>query len=105
MNKVAGAVRKIPNPVRLEGHADSMPIRNSNFENNRELSGARSSAVLNLLTERLGVPHERLSVAGYADIAPIAGNDTDEGRARNRRVDIVILNDQGVKAEPVKIDQ
>jgi chemotaxis protein MotB len=104
MNRVAEAVRKIPNPVRLEGHTDSQPIRNSSFENNWELSAARSIAVLNVLTDRFGVPHERLSVAGYADTAPIAENDTDEGRAKNRRVDIVILNDQGIKAEPVKIN-
>jgi chemotaxis protein MotB len=104
MNRVAEAVRKIPNPVRLEGHTDSQPIRNSSFENNWELSAARSIAVLNVLTDRFGVPHERLSVAGYADTAPIAENDTDQGRAKNRRVDIVILNEEGIKAEPVKLN-
>jgi chemotaxis protein MotB len=103
IQRVAEAVKKIPNPVRLEGHTDSIPIKNSNFPSNWELSTARSIAVLNMLTNRNGVPHERLSVAGYADTAPIAVNDTDEGRARNRRVDIVILNEQGVKAEPMKI--
>lgn len=103
MRRVAEAVQKIPNPVRLEGHTDSQPIRNSSFDNNWELSAARSIAVLNVLTDRFGVPHERLSVAGYADTAPIAENDTDQGRAKNRRVDIVILNDQGIKAEPAKI--
>jgi chemotaxis protein MotB len=102
---VAEAVRRIPNPVRLEGHTDSRPIRNSNFQSNWELSAARSIAVLNILTERYAVPHERLSVAGYADTAPIAPNDTEEGRAKNRRVDIVILNEQGVKAEPLKIGE
>jgi chemotaxis protein MotB len=105
MSRVAEAVQKIPNPVRLEGHTDSQPIRNSSFDNNWELSAARSIAVLNVLTDRFGVPHERLSVAGYADTAPIAENDTDQGRAKNRRVDIVILNDQGIKAEPTKINQ
>lgn len=104
IQRVAEAIKKIPNPVRLEGHTDSMPIKNSNFPSNWELSTARAIAVLNLLTVRYGVPHERLSVAGYADTAPIAINDTDAGRARNRRVDIVILNEEGMKAEPTKID-
>jgi chemotaxis protein MotB len=102
MSKVAEALLKIPNPVRLEGHTDSDPIKNSRFQNNWELSAARSIAVLNILTDRYEVPHERLSVAGYADVAPIATNDTEEGRAKNRRVDIVILNEEGVKAEPSK---
>jgi flagellar motor protein MotB len=48
------------------------------------------------------VPRERLSIAGYADTAPVASNDTEEGRARNRRADIVILNEQGVIGEPAK---
>jgi chemotaxis protein MotB len=102
LRKVAEATAKIPNPVRLEGHTDSRPIRNSHFRNNWELSAARSIAVLQILTERFDVPPERLSVTGYADTAPRASNDTEEGRARNRRVDIVILNEQGLKAEPVK---
>ena len=104
LRKVAEAIAKIPNPVRLEGHTDSRPIKNSQFFNNWELSAARSIAVLQILTERFDVPHERLSVAGYADTAPRASNDTEEGRARNRRVDIVILNEEGLKAEPTKLE-
>jgi chemotaxis protein MotB len=104
LEKVAEAVQKIPNPVRLEGHTDSRPIKNSQFLSNWELSAARSIAVLELLTGKFGIPHERLSVAGYADTAPRASNETEEGRAKNRRVDIVILNEEGVKAEPTKLD-
>jgi chemotaxis protein MotB len=104
LEKVADAIQKINNPVRLEGHTDSRPIKNSQFYNNWELSSARSIAVLQILTDRFDVPHERLSVAGYADTAPLASNDTEEGRARNRRVDIVILNEEGRKAEPLKVD-
>jgi chemotaxis protein MotB len=102
LEKVAAAMLKIPNPVRLEGHTDSRPIKTSRFRSNWELSAGRSIALLEILSARFGAPRERISIAGYADNAPLASNDTDEGRARNRRVDIVILNDQGVLAEPGK---
>jgi len=102
--KVAAAIRRIPNPVRLEGHTDSIPIRTPRFHSNWELSAARSIALMEILSDRLGVSPERLSIAGYADTAPIASNDTPDGRARNRRVDIVLLNEQGVMGEPLKAD-
>jgi chemotaxis protein MotB len=102
LRKVAAAIAKLPNPVRLEGHTDAIPISTSRFRSNWELSAARSIAVMELLT-KFGVPRERMSIAGYADVAPVATNDTEEGRARNRRVDIVILNEQGMVAEPSKL--
>ena len=102
LEKVAAAMAKIPNPVRLEGHTDSIPIKNSRFRSNWELSAARSIALLELLSTRFHAPRERISIAGYADNAPLASNDTEEGRARNRRVDIVILSEQGAVAEPGK---
>jgi chemotaxis protein MotB len=100
LRKVAAAIRKIPNPVRLEGHTDSVPIHNARFRSNWDLSSARSIALLTIMTEDFDVPTSRLSVGGYADNAPLAGNDTEEGRARNRRVDIIILNETGLKGEP-----
>ncbi|MBV8847457.1 MAG: OmpA family protein [Bryobacterales bacterium] len=102
LEKVASAIDKVPNPVRLEGHTDSVPIRTARFRSNWELSAARSIALLELLSSRFGVPRTRMSIAGYADSAPAASNETEEGRARNRRADIVILNEQGVLAEPAK---
>ncbi|MEO7144915.1 MAG: flagellar motor protein MotB [Bryobacteraceae bacterium] len=102
IGKVAEAVNKLPNPVRLEGHTDSIPIHTPRFASNWELSAARSIALLELLAGRFGVERERLSIGGYADTAPIESNDTEGGRARNRRVDIVILNETGILAEPRK---
>jgi chemotaxis protein MotB len=92
INKIAVIFRDSPNPIRLEGHTDSRPIHTERFHNNWELSSARGIAMLDLLSTRFGIPHERLAVVGYADTVPKASNDTEEGRARNRRVDIVILN-------------
>jgi chemotaxis protein MotB len=99
IQKIANAMKQIPNPVRMEGHTDAVPIHNSRFRSNWELSAARSIALLELFTS-FDVSRERLSIAGYADTAPVEANDTEQGRAKNRRVDIVILNETGLKGEP-----
>jgi chemotaxis protein MotB len=99
MGKIAEVVRDLPNPVRLEGHTDSVPIHNGRFRNNWELSTARSIAVLEFFSDRYRIPTERFAVAGYADNLPVSENNSEEGRARNRRVDIVILNKEGLRTE------
>ena len=99
VEKIAQTIRELPNSVRLEGHTDSIPIHTARFHSNWELSAARSIAMMELLSDHFGVPPQRMAIAGYADTAPLDSNDTPEGRAHNRRVDIVILNQQvGVPA-------
>jgi chemotaxis protein MotB len=100
MAKVAGVVRKLSNPVRVEGHTDSVPIHTARFRSNWELSAARSIAVVELLASHFDIPRERLAIAGYGEYAPIDTNQTAEGRARNRRVDLVILSSTGLLREP-----
>lgn len=78
-------------PIRVEGHTDSTPISSSRYPSNWELSTARASSVLARLLEN-GISPERLSAAGYGGFQPVADNSTAEGRAQNRRVDIVVLN-------------
>lgn len=90
MSKVAAIIRDLPNPVLLEGHTDSVPIHNQRFRSNWDLSAARSIAVLQFFEARYGIAPQRFAIAGYADNLPVAGNDSDEGRSKNRRVDIVI---------------
>ncbi len=97
--KIADVIRSMHNPVRLEGHTDSIPIHTDRFESNWELSAARAIAMLNLLGSRYSVPRARCAIAGYAETMPVDTNNTPQGRARNRRVDIVILNDQATAAE------
>lgn len=92
LDKIVGVIRDLSNVMRLEGHTDSKPIHTTRFRSNWELSAARSIAVLELLADRYGIDRKRMAIAGYADTIPVAPNDDDEGRARNRRVDIVILN-------------
>ena len=101
--KIAGVVNALPNPVRVEGHTHSIPIHNSRFHSNWELSAARAIAMLGLLSTRFGVTEERMAIAGYADTAPADSNETEEGRAHNRRVDLVLLTRQGERAEPPPI--
>jgi chemotaxis protein MotB len=103
MEKVAGALRAVSNPVRIEGHTDSIPIHTSRFRSNWDLSAARSIAIMETLSNRFEISSQRLSIAGYADTVPVADNNTPEGRARNRRVDLVILNNYALaKTEPAQ---
>lgn len=90
--RIAEALRDIANPVQLEGHTDSEPIHNKRFRSNWELSAARSIAMLRLFEDRFGIAADRFAVAGYAETKPVDSNNSAEGRAHNRRVDIVILN-------------
>ena len=77
---------------RIEGHTDSTPVSNEKFPSNWELSTARAVNTLHYLSD-FGVDEKRFSVAGYADTRPVFSNDTREGQAYNRRVDILILDD------------
>ena len=100
LEKVAESVNQLPNPIRFEGHTDSKPIRSKRFRSNWELSTSRGIAMMQILTTTFGVNRTRCAVSGFADTIPVDTNDTDEGRARNRRVDVIILNQFGVKSEP-----
>lgn len=77
--------------IRIEGHTDDVPIHNSQFGSNWELSTARATEIVQLLITNYHIPPHQLSAAGYAEYHPVASNDTNEGRAQNRRVDIVIV--------------
>jgi len=78
--------------VRIEGHTDNIPIHNGRFDSNWELSTSRATEIIKLFISRYGVAPERLSASGYGEYYPVASNATSEGRALNRRVDLVILN-------------
>lgn len=80
--------------LRIEGHTDNIPIHNQHFDSNWELSTARATDLIKLFILHYRFDPMRLSAAGFAEYHPVAPNDSDEDRARNRRVDIVILNPQ-----------
>jgi chemotaxis protein MotB len=86
--------------IRVEGHTCDIPIRNSKFPSNWELSAIRAVNVSKYLIEKIGLPPQEVSVAGYGQYRPMVPNTSDEARARNRRVDIVLINaitDRGSK--------
>jgi chemotaxis protein MotB len=92
LEKVAAALNSLSNPLRIEGHTDSVPIHTARFRSNWELSAARSISMMEVLADRFKVDRQRVAIVGFADTAPQTSNDTDDGRAKNRRVDIVIQN-------------
>jgi chemotaxis protein MotB len=77
--------------IRVEGHTDNVPIRTSLYPTNWELSTHRASNVVKFFIERAKMLPDRLSASGYSEYHPIATNETAEGRASNRRVDIVVI--------------
>jgi chemotaxis protein MotB len=82
---------KTDNYIRVEGHTDNIPIKNGDFKSNWELSAIRSTNVIELFINYSNVSPERLSSVGYGEFRPIADNSTEEGKSKNRRVDIIIL--------------
>jgi chemotaxis protein MotB len=91
MQRLAGVLRHYPNPVRVEGFTDNVPIHTVQFASNWELSAARAGSVVHVLSKH-GVAPRRLAVIGFGDQKPIASNATAAGRAANRRVVVVILS-------------
>lgn len=91
MADLAARLHDLPNVIRVEGHTDDVPIATSQFASNWDLSTARATRVVEFLIEE-GIDPGRLAAAGYAEYRPRLPNDTPDARARNRRVDIVVLD-------------
>lgn len=90
LGRIARELSGLPDGrVRVEGHTDSTPIATDRFPSNWELSAARAAAVVRELVE-LGVPPEALAAVGRGPFVPLADNETPEGRAQNRRIEIVV---------------
>jgi chemotaxis protein MotB len=93
VSQIAGVLASVPNKVALVGHSDSVPIHNQRFHSNWELSAARSVNLLQVLSNRYGISESRLSVQSYGSNDPKNSNDTPAGRAENRRVEILLLDE------------
>ncbi len=90
------------NPMHVEGFTDDRPIATEAYPTNWELSTARSSAIIRLLSD-VGVAPERMAAVGYAEFQPVAANDTEEGRQRNRRVVLVISRNLDIRRSVVAV--
>lgn len=88
----ADILRRVPNAVNVEGYTDDRPISNAQFSSNWDLSASRAASVVRLF-EANGIDPSRLSATGHGENHPIADNDTEEGRAANRRVVLVVMSD------------
>lgn len=100
LNKIVQNLKTSQNVIHVEGHTDNQPIASAIYPSNWELSAARASSVVRFFVKTHGLNPNKLAAVGYADTRPVALNNTVAGRAKNRRVDIVILN----TASAVKAD-
>lgn len=91
LREIATSLGRTPFDLRVEGHTDNVPIHTSGFDSNWELSSARATRIARLLLDLRTIAPGRLSAAGYAEYHPVASNATSEGRAANRRVDLIVL--------------
>jgi chemotaxis protein MotB len=97
---VAKSLVQYNNSIRVEGHTDNIPIKGGSFHSNWELSTARATNVVHHLINYYRFSPERISATGYGEFRPAEDNSTEEGRSKNRRVNIVMLSKDGEKGEP-----
>ena len=92
LDKVADVLKQVPDqPIGIEGHTDNQPIKRSGWANNQALAEARAESVANYLIEHHAISRSRITTIGYGESHPIASNDATAGRAKNRRVEIIVL--------------
>lgn len=91
LTKLANIFKKLPNDIRVEGHTDDVPISTNDFPSNWHLSVNRALNTAYFLVKDVDISADKVSIVGYSEYKPIAANNTTEGRALNRRVDIVII--------------
>jgi len=90
LDTIAPVISAAPNPLRVEGHTDDIPISTPEFRSNWELSVRRATEVVRYLIEKHDLSPRRISAVGYAEYHPVAPNDSAENRSRNRRIEIIV---------------
>lgn len=100
INTIAEVISQYKNPIRMEGHTDNVPISTGQFPSNWELSTTRATNAVKYMIKNFDLDANKISATGYGEFRPIESNDTPEGRAKNRRVDLVMLSSEGERGEP-----
>lgn len=100
LHMVAGHLIGLPNHIRIEGHTDNRPINTIKYPSNWELSSVRATEVVRFLIDNHDIKPNMISALGYGEFRPLVPNITDENRAKNRRVDIVVLTMKLTATEP-----
>lgn len=91
LKKISDVVRRMPNVINIEGHTDNIPIETFEFPSNWELSSSRATAVVRQFINN-GISPKRLSAIGYGEFHPVADNNSNKGRIKNRRVSLVLMS-------------
>lgn len=102
LRAVAEVLRNDDHAIQVEGHTDSVPIRNAQFPSNWELSAVRASSVVRLFVDS-GIADTRLTAVGHGSTQPVGSNENAEGRLRNRRVSVMILSNLPENATEVPV--
>ena len=100
ISRLAEVLKQRPESLRIEGHTDNIPIHTARFSSNWELSTSRATGLIQILITKYGIPPSHLSAAGYDEFHPVTSNGTADGRAQNRRLDVVILAPSQPMAQP-----
>ena len=87
-------VNVMDNFIRIEGHTDNVPMNSEEYRSNWDLSAARAANVVRLFTTKSNLAPEKLIAVGYGEYRPVEDNSTEEGRAKNRRIDIIVLSEK-----------
>ena len=99
MIRIGMILNKIDSYIRVEGHTDNIPINNKQFNSNWQLSATRAVNVVQLLIDKAEIQPGKISAVGYGEYRPITDNSSNEGRAKNRRVEILVINSKFNKVE------
>jgi chemotaxis protein MotB len=102
LRSISRVLNTVPNQIQVEGNTDNRPIHTDEFPSNWELSAARAASVVHLMS-RMGIKPQRLSATGYAEHRPVSDNDTESGRAKNRRVSLIIMGMNGAQDRVINL--
>lgn len=91
LNAMGKLLSKLDNEIIVEGHTDNVPIMSGDYTTNWELSAARSNTVVDYFKETFNIPPQKIISAAYGEYRPVASNETPQGRAKNRRIEIVVI--------------